>query len=64
VSGYTSEEFQSARRALLACSDADRAFLRRLLLRWTDEHGHVRRDADPLPAQGVVGQPGKGPAAT
>jgi hypothetical protein len=30
---YTSAEFQTARRALLACSDADRAFLRRWLLR-------------------------------
>jgi hypothetical protein len=51
--GYTSEEFQIARRALLECSDADRAYLRKWLLRWTDDHGHIKRDAEPMPTQGV-----------
>ena len=30
----TSAEFQAARRALLACTDADWAFLRRWIVRW------------------------------
>jgi hypothetical protein len=46
---YTSPEFQAVRRALLACSDADRAYLRRWILLWIDDRGHVLRDADPLP---------------
>jgi len=52
---YTSAEFQTARKALLACSDADRAFLRRWLLRWTDDQGHVVRAAPPLPDRGISG---------
>lgn len=50
---YTSTAFQNARRALLACSDADRAYLRRWLLRWTDEVGHIVKDAPKLPDVGV-----------
>jgi hypothetical protein len=50
---YTSLEFQAVRRALLACNDADRAYLRRWLLRWVDDMGRVRRDAEPLPDRGV-----------
>lgn len=50
---YTSIEFRTARKALLAWSDADRAFLRRWLLKWTDEHGQVVREA-------IAGLPGAG----
>jgi hypothetical protein len=50
---YTSAEFQVARRALLACSDADRAYLRRWLLAWTDDLGRILRDAPSLPDRGV-----------
>ena len=46
---YTSPEFQAVRRALLACADADRAYLRRWILRWVDECGHIRLKAEPLP---------------
>jgi hypothetical protein len=49
VEGYTSNEFQAVRKALLACKDADRAYLRRWVLRWVDDHGRIRRDAEPLP---------------
>lgn len=35
--GYTSNELQAVRKALLACNDADRAYLRRWILRWVDE---------------------------
>jgi len=45
----TSAEFQAVRRALLACSNADRAYPRRWILRWVDEQGHVQRGAQPLP---------------
>jgi hypothetical protein len=48
----TSAGFQVVRRALLACTDADRAFLRRWILRWVDEHGHVQRDPATLPQEG------------
>jgi len=51
--GYTSPEFQEARRALLACSDADRAYLRRWLLRWTTDTGQIVKDAEPLPDRGI-----------
>jgi hypothetical protein len=46
---YTSAEFRGVRRALLACNDADRAYLRRWLLRWVDDHGRIKRDAEALP---------------
>ena len=48
----TSAEFQAVRRALLACSNADRAYLRRWILRWVDEQGRIRKDAEPLPDRG------------
>jgi hypothetical protein len=50
---YTSLEFQRVREALLACNKADRAFLRRWILRWVGTHGELIKDADPLPDQGV-----------
>ena len=50
---YTSSEFQEVRRALLKCNNADRAFLRRWILRWTDDHGHILSDAEPLPDRGI-----------
>lgn len=50
--GYTSKEFQAVREALLACSNADRAYLRRWILRWIDEYGHVIRNAEKLPGKG------------
>jgi hypothetical protein len=50
--GYTSMEFQRVREALLACNDADRAYLRRWILRWIDEYGHIIRDAERLPEKG------------
>ena len=49
---YTSAEFQAVRRALLACSNADRAFLRRWILKFVDEYGHIVRDAEALPDRG------------
>lgn len=52
ASGYTSIEFQRVREALLACSDADRAYLRRWILRWVDAHGRISREADKLPHEG------------
>lgn len=51
--GYTSKEFQMAREALLKCSNADRAFLRRWILRWVDDHGRIMRGAEKLPETGV-----------
>jgi hypothetical protein len=50
--GYTSNEFQAVRIALLACNNADRAYLRRWILRWIDEYGHISRDAEKLPKRG------------
>jgi hypothetical protein len=50
--GYTSQEFQAVREALLRCSDADRAFLRRWVLRWVDDMGHIRPNAEKLPEKG------------
>jgi hypothetical protein len=50
--GYTSNEFQEVRKALLACKDADRAFLRRWILRWVDDHGHIKGDPKELAAKG------------
>ena len=50
--GYTSMEFQRVREALLACNDADRAYLRRWILRWIDDYGHISRDAEKLPEKG------------
>ena len=52
---YTSLEFQNAKDALLKCNAADRAYLRRWILRWVDDRGHLSREADlvePLPAKG------------
>ena len=49
---YTSAEFQQTRKALLACNDADRAYLRRWILRWIDDRGHISRDAERLPERG------------
>jgi hypothetical protein len=45
-------EFQTARKALLACKDADRAYLRRWILLWVDDHGHIRPDAEKLAEKG------------
>lgn len=39
TSGYTSQEFQAVCKALLACNDADRAYLRRWILRWLTTTG-------------------------
>ncbi len=50
--GYTSMEFQRVREALLACKDADRAYLRRWILRWVDEYGRITREAEKLPIKG------------
>jgi len=50
--GYTSVEFQNARKALLACSDADRAYLRRWILQWVDDHGNINADAECMPTKG------------
>lgn len=52
ASGYTSMELQRVREALLACNGADRAYLRRWILRWVDDHGHVSREAEKLPTKG------------
>jgi hypothetical protein len=49
---YTSAEFQRVREALLECSNADRAFLRRWILRWVDDYGHIRPNAEKLPEKG------------
>ncbi len=40
------------REALLNCNNADRAYLRRWILRWIDEYGHIHRDAEKLPKKG------------
>lgn len=37
--GYTSNEFQAVRKALLACKDDDGAYLRRWILRWVTSTG-------------------------
>ena len=50
--GYTSNEFQAVRKALLACKDADRAYLRRWISRWVDDHGRIRPEAEELPDKG------------
>jgi hypothetical protein len=50
--GYTSMEFQRVREALLACNDADRAYLRRWILRWIDDYGRISREAEKLPDKG------------
>jgi hypothetical protein len=57
VAAYTSAAFQKVREALLACSNADRTFLRRWIVKWIDERGHVLRDAEPLPDRGCDGRP-------
>lgn len=52
---YTSSEFQAVREALLKCNDADRAYLRRWILRWVDDRGRMNREAEvvePLPTKG------------
>ena len=50
--GYTSTEFQAVRKALLACKDADRAYLRRWILRWVDNHGRIDTESEPLSDRG------------
>jgi hypothetical protein len=50
--GYASIEFQAVREALLACNNADRAYLRRWVLRWIDDYGHILRDAEKMPEKG------------
>jgi hypothetical protein len=50
--GYTSNEFQAVRKALLACKDADRAYPRRWILRWVDDHGRLSLKADAMPEKG------------
>lgn len=40
------------RKMLLACNDADRAYLRRWILRWVDDYGRIRRDAEVLTERG------------
>jgi hypothetical protein len=52
MAAYTSHEFQAVRLALLACSNADRAYLRRWILRWVDDRGAILPEAIPLPDQG------------
>jgi len=56
--GYTSAEFQNVRKALLACSNADRAYLRRWILQWVDEHGHINKDAEQMPGSLMLKNPG------
>ena|GEM_PF-5925990 len=52
ASVYTSAEFQRVREALLKCSDADRAYLRRWIIKWIDERRYIRPDAEKLPDKG------------
>jgi hypothetical protein len=52
MEGYTSPEFQAVRAALLKCSNADRAYLRRWILRWVDDHGRIQPNAEKLPEKG------------
>jgi hypothetical protein len=52
VGGYTSKEFQTVREALFACNNADRAYLRRWILRWVADYGHVRPEAEKMPEKG------------
>jgi hypothetical protein len=52
MTAYTTAEFQAVRKALLDCHDADRAFLRRWILRWVDDHGRILSEAEELPTQG------------
>jgi hypothetical protein len=49
---YTSQEFQRVREALLKCSNADRAFLRRWILRWVDDRRRILANAEKLPEKG------------
>jgi hypothetical protein len=51
--GYTSNEFQAVRKARVARRGPDRVYLRPWTLRWVDDCGHIRRDAEPLPDQGA-----------
>lgn len=50
---YTSAEFLAVCKALIACNDADRAYLRRWLLKWTDEQGRLFKGAESLPERGT-----------
>lgn len=48
------QKYQEEHPKLLAgeqIDDADRAYLRRWVLRWVDERGQVRHNAEPLPDQ-------------
>ena len=49
---YTSMEFQRVREALLAFKDAERAYLRRWILRWIDDYGRISGEAEKLPEKG------------
>jgi hypothetical protein len=49
------KKFQAVREALLECSYADRAYLRRWILRWIDDHGRSFVDAEKLPEKGCCG---------
>jgi hypothetical protein len=46
--GFTSKEFQAVRAALLACNNADRAYLRSGILRWIDDHGQVLHNLESI----------------
>jgi hypothetical protein len=50
--GYTSAEFQAVCEALLKCTSADRAYLRRWILRWVDDHGRLLPSGETLPEKG------------
>jgi hypothetical protein len=50
---YTSAEFQAVRTALLRCQPHDLAFLRRWIVRWVDDRGHICSGAEPLPDRGI-----------
>lgn len=46
--------FQEVRKALLKCSDADRAYLRNWLIKYVDTQGRIIEEAkqEPLPEKG------------
>lgn len=41
------------RRALLACNNADRAYLRRWIVQWIDDRGRINPEAEAMPTQGI-----------